>query len=257
LTGSQGEPRAALARVAEDEHPEIALSAGDRVIFSSRTIPGNEKSVGSIVNNLVRRGIEVVTDRDHLVHVSGHPRRGEMAQMYAWTRPETAIPVHGEELHLGEHAKFARAQGVGNVVTARNGSIVRLAPGKAEVVGKVPAGRIYKDGDILVGAGDRGVPERRKLSFAGIVSVAIAIDERGEIQGDPVVAQMGIPEKTRTGEVIADLIDETVASVLDGLPKAKRRDSDAVEQAVERAVRGTLRNLWGKKPACHVLVLEV
>jgi ribonuclease J len=257
LTGSQGEPRAALARVAEDEHPDIALSPGDRVIFSSRTIPGNERAVGNIVNALVRRGIDVVTDRNHLVHVSGHPRRGEMAQMYAWTRPQIAVPVHGEDLHLTEHAKFAAEQGVTNIVKARNGSVVRLAPGKAEVISHVPAGRLYKDGDILLGVNDRAVPERRKLAEAGIVSIAIAIDERGDIQGDPIVAQMGLPEKTRTGAIIADLIDSTVASVIDGLPKAKRRDAEAVEQAVERAVRGTLRNVWGKKPACHVLVVEV
>jgi ribonuclease J len=257
LTGSQGEPRAALARVAEDEHPEIALSPGDRVIFSSRSIPGNEKAVGQIINSLVRRGIEVITDRTDLVHVSGHPRRGELAQMYAWTRPQIAVPVHGEDLHLGEHAKFARAQGVQNVVQAVNGSVVRLAPGKAEIVRRVPAGRLYKDGDILVGSGDRGVPERRKLSFAGIVSVAIAVDARGEIVGDPAIQQMGLPEKTRTGELIADLIDDAVVQVLDSLPRAKRRDPEAMEQSVDRAVRGALRNVSGKKPACHVLVVEI
>lgn len=257
LTGSQGEPRAALARVAEDEHPEIALSPGDRVIFSSRSIPGNEKAVGQIVNSLVRRGIEVISDRTDLVHVSGHPRRGELAQMYAWTRPQIAVPAHGEDLHLREHAKFARAQGVENVVQAVNGSMVRLAPGRAEIVRSVPAGRIYKDGDILVGSGERAVPERRKLSFAGIVSVAIAVDERGEIVGDPAIQQMGLPEKTRAGELIADLIDDAVVRVLDSLPRAKRRDPEALEQAVERTVRGALRNVWGKKPACHVLVVEV
>jgi ribonuclease J len=121
----------------------------------------------------------------------------------------------------------------------------------------VPAGRLYKDGDILVDSGDRGVPERRKLSFAGIVSVALAVDARGEIVGDPAIQQMGLPAKTRSGELIADLIDDTVVQVLDSLPRAKRRDPDAVEQAVDRAVRGALRNVWGKKPACHVLVVEV
>ena len=116
LTGSQGEPRAALARIASDEHPDIALTAGDRVIFSSRAIPGNEKAVGSIINNLIEQGIEVITDRTELVHVSGHPRRGELAKMYEWTKPRIAIPAHGEPLHLAEHAKFARQQGVPEVV---------------------------------------------------------------------------------------------------------------------------------------------
>jgi ribonuclease J len=257
LTGSQGEPRAALARIAAGEHPEIALSKGDRVIFSSRAIPGNEKGVGTIINNLIEKGIEVVTDRTHLVHVSGHPRRDEMKVMYAWTRPRIAIPAHGEPLHLAEHASFARAQGVPEVVQARNGSMVRLAPGKAAIIDDVPAGRLYRDGDIVIPATDRAIPDRRKLAFGGIVSVAIAVEEDGTIAGDPIIDAMGLPERTRRGEVLTDLIAETVGNTLDSLPKARRRDPEALEDAVVRAIRNTVGNVWGKKPACHVLVVEV
>jgi ribonuclease J len=257
LTGSQGEPRAALARIASDEHPEIALSKGDRVIFSSRAIPGNEKAVGSIINNLIDRGVEVITDRNHLVHVSGHPRRDELKQMYAWTKPRIAIPAHGEPLHLAEHASFARAQGVSEVVRARNGSMVRLAPGKAEIIDDVPVGRLYRDGDIVTEGTDRAIPERRKLAFGGIISVAIAIDETGGIAGDPIIDSMGLPEKTRKGEVLTDLIADVVGDTLDGLSRAKRRDPETVENAVVRAIRNTVGNVWGKKPACHVLVVEV
>jgi ribonuclease J len=257
LTGSQGEPRAALARVADDEHPDIALSAGDRVIFSSRAIPGNEKEVGRIVNTLLRRGIEVITDRTELVHVSGHPRRVELAAMYRWTRPRIAVPAHGEDLHLTEHAAFARAQGVPKVVKARNGSVVRLAPGPAEIIDEAPTGRLYRDGDILIGVGDRALPERRKLSFTGIISVAVAINDKGDIAGDPVIEVMGMPAQTRGGDSIPDLIADAVGQVLDGLPKAKRRDPDTVENAVQRAVRSAVNQVWGKKPACHVLVIEV
>jgi ribonuclease J len=256
LTGSQGEPRAALARIAQDEHPDIALSAGDRVIFSSRAIPGNEKGVGSIINSLIEQGIEVITDRTELVHVSGHPRRGELAQMYQWTRPRIAIPAHGEPLHLSEHAKFARAQGVQEVVRAKNGTLVRLAPGPAEIVDNIPAGRLYRDGNIVIGAGERALPERRKLAFAGIVTVAIAIDGRGELVGDPVIDAMGLPDKNRQGRDLTDIIADTVADLLDGLSKAKRRDPEAVENAVHRAVRAAVNQEWGKKPACHVLVIE-
>ncbi|HEY8381669.1 MAG TPA: ribonuclease J [Microvirga sp.] len=257
LTGSQGEPRAALARIASDEHPEIALSKGDRVIFSSRAIPGNEKGVGTIINNLINQGIEVITDRNHLVHVSGHPRRDELKQMYAWTRPRIAIPAHGEPLHLAEHAKFAREQGVSEVVSARNGSMVRLAPGKAEIIDEVPSGRLYRDGDIVIPAGERAIPERRKLAMAGIVSVAIAIDAQGEVAGDPIIDAMGLPEKTRKGDLITGIIADAVADTLDGLSRVKRKDPEAVETAVERAIRNTIGNVWGKKPACHVLVVEV
>jgi ribonuclease J len=257
LTGSQGEPRAALARIAQDEHPDIALSKGDRVIFSSRAIPGNEKAVGQIINSLIEQGVEVITDRTELVHVSGHPRRGELARMYEWTRPRIAIPAHGEALHLEEHARFARAQGVPEVVRAKNGSLVRLAPGPAEIVDTIPAGRLYRDGNIVVSAGERAVPERRKLSFAGIVSVAIAVDEDGKIAGDPVIDAMGLPERNRQGENILDIVADAVGDVLDGLPKAKRRDPESVENAVVRTVRAAVNEAWGKKPACHVLVIEV
>ena len=257
LTGSQGEPRAALARIAQDEHPDIALSSGDRVIFSSRAIPGNEKAVGSIINSLIEQGIEIITDRTELVHVSGHPRRGELAQMYKWTRPRIAIPAHGEALHLAEHEKFARAQGVPEVVRAKNGTLVRLSPGKAEIVDNVPAGRLYRDGNIVIPAGERALPERRKLAFAGIVTVAIAINDRGDIAGDPVVDAMGLPEKNRDGRDMTDIVADAVADLLDGLSKAKRRDPEAVENAVHRAVRAAVNQEWGKKPACHVLVIEV
>lgn len=257
LTGSQGEPRAALARIAANEHPEIALSRGDRVIFSSRAIPGNEKAVGTIINSLIGQGIEVITDRTNLVHVSGHPRKDELKQMYAWTRPRIAIPAHGEPLHLDEHANFARAQGVREVVRAKNGTMVRLAPGPAEVIDEVPVGRLYRDGDIVVDASDRAIAERRKLAFAGVVTVAIAIDDRGEIAGDPIIDAMGLPARSRKGEVLADLIAKTVGDTLDGLSKAKRRDPEAVENAVERAIRSTINQVWGKKPACHILVVEV
>src|SRR3954468_1125304 len=257
ITGSQGEPRAALARIADDEHPEITLSKGDRVIFSSRAIPGNEKAIGRIVNMLVRQGIEILTDRHDLVHVSGHPRRDELAAMYRWTRPRIAVPAHGEDIHLAEHAAFARAQGVPTVIRARNGTVVRLAPGPAEIVDDVPTGRLYKDGDITIGAGDRAIPERRRLAFAGVVSVAIAIDKRGEIAGDPVVDAMGLPSVTRQCESILERIADTVGQTLDGLSRSKRRDPETVENAVERAVRAAVQQAWGKKPTCHVLIVEI
>ena len=166
-TGSQGEPRAALARIAQDEHPEVALSKGDRVIFSSRPIPGNEKAIGRIINGLIDQGVEVITDRTHLVHVSGHPRQAELEDMIGWVKPRTVIPVHGEALHLSEHAALARRLGA-RTLMIRNGDLVRLAPGDPEIVDEVPAGRIYKDGALLIQAEARTVADRKRLSFAGI-----------------------------------------------------------------------------------------
>ena len=183
-TGSQGEPRAALARIAEDQHPDVTFSKGDTVIFSSRTIPGNEKAVGRVINGLVRQGIEVITDRTHLVHVSGHPRRAEMEEMYRWVRPRIAIPVHGEALHLSEHAKLARAVGVPEVVLCGDGDLVRLAP-DAGVIDEVPAARLYKDGAILISAEERTVAERRRLSFAGIADGRDGAVRQGRVAGGP------------------------------------------------------------------------
>ncbi len=257
LTGSQGEPRAALARVSREEHPEIALAAGDRVIFSSRAIPGNERAVGAIINDLIEAGIEVITDRTELVHVSGHPRRDEMAAMYRWTKPQIAVPVHGEALHLAEHATFARKQGVEKVMKARNGTLIRLAPGEPEIVTRVKSGRVYKDGNVLVDANDRAIPERRKLAFTGIVSVAVALDRNGEIKGEPSIDLMGLPSYGRKGEVIIDVVGDAVERTLNGLSRVKRRDSEAVENAVDRAIRSAVNEVWGKKPACHVMVVEV
>ena len=256
-TGSQGEPRAALARMAGDEHPTAELNAGDTVIFSSRTIPGNEKAVGRIVNAFVTAGVEVVTDRTALVHVSGHPRRAEMAKMYAWVRPRIAVPAHGEPLHLTEHAAFAKAQGVPEVLRAFDGDLIRFAPGEVSVIGKVTSGRRLKDGAVLLPADQESVSQRRRLAFAGVVSVALALTPRGEMAGDPDVMIAGLPDRTREGAAIDALIDEAIFEAFEGLPPGKRRDPDVVSSAIERAVRNSVNAVWGKKPQVHVLVAEV
>lgn len=255
-TGSQGESRAAMARVAEKEHPIIKLAAGDTVIFSSRAIPGNTREVNRVVNKLCDQGVEVITDHDHLVHCSGHPRRGEVAQFYDWVRPRAAVPAHGEAHHLTVHAAFARARGVEHVVGARNGDIVRLAPGAPTVIGKAPAGQLYKDGELLISENDGSVRERVKLGFAGIVSVALAVDKRGDLVGDPDVLMSGLPKKGRDGEDMGEAIDDAIFRTFDNLPRQKRRDLDATATAIERAVRGSVNAVWGKKPQVHVLIIE-
>ncbi len=256
-TGSQGEPRAALARIAEDEHPSASLASGDVVVFSSRTIPGNEKAVGKIINGLVKQGVDVVTDRTQLVHVSGHPRRAEVAQMYAWLKPKIAVPAHGEPLHLSEHIAFAKAQGVRQVVRAFDGDVVRLADGDAKVVGRVDHGRLYKDGDILLPRDDDCVGQRRKLSFAGVVSIAIALTAKGEMAGDPDVLIAGLPKTTRQGAGLDEIVDAAIFETFENLPRGKRRDADFVSGAIERAVRNAVNAAWGKKPVAHVLIVEI
>ncbi len=255
-TGSQGEPRAALARIAEDQHPDVTFSRGDRVIYSARTIPGNEKAVGRVINGLIDQGIEVITDRTHLVHVSGHPRRAELEDLIGWVKPKILVPVHGEALHLSEHAALARKCGVKQVMQVRNGDLLRLAP-DARVIDEVPAGRLYKDGALIVEADARTVADRRRLSFAGAVSVALAITDKGVLAADPELDLIGIPERDRDGRLLYDAVHDAVLETIESLPRKRRGDPDAVAEAVRRAVRAAIAQRWGKKPMCHVHVLAV
>jgi ribonuclease J len=256
-TGSQGEKRAAISRMSENDHPVVKLSPGDNVIFSSRTIPGNEREVGRIINNLIGQGVGVITDRTALVHASGHPRRGEVAKFYEWIRPQIAIPAHGEELHLSEHARFAEGCGVPQVLKAHNGDIVRLAPGEAGIVDEVPAGRLCRDGNILLPLNDESLRTRQKLAFSGIVTVALAVDGKGDMMGVPDVVLAGMPAKTMTGKPLDEIVDETLFQTFDGLPRPKRRDANIVSTAIEKAVRSAVADAWGKRPLVHVLVVEV
>jgi ribonuclease J len=256
-TGSQGEPRAALARIAEDEHPDVALSRGDRVIFSARPIPGNEKAIARIINGLIEQGVEVITDRTHLVHVSGHPRRDELRDMIGWVRPRILIPAHGEALHLAEHAELARRAGVPQVLVCRNGDLVRLAPGAAEIIDALPSGRLYKDGALVIDAEARTIAARRRLSFSGIVSVALAMNDKGALLADPEVELIGLPEVDAGGAIMAEVALRAVEEAFEALPKPRRRDPDEVAESLRRAVRGAIAERWNKKPVCHVHVLVV
>ena len=255
-TGSQGEPRAALARMSQDDYGDVRLAPGDRVIFSSRTIPGNEREVGKIINGLVAQGVEVITDRTHMVHVSGHPRRAEVAKFYGWVRPRIAVPAHGEPLHLAEHASFARSLGVPKVVKARNGDMVVLAPGEPSIVDQVPHGQLAKDGHVVIPANDASIAARTKLAFAGVISIAVCFTARGEVSGDPDVLMSGLPSHTRDGKPMDVAVDEAIFNTLDNLGRGKRRDPEAAANAIERSVRGAVGAAWGKKPLVHVLIVE-
>jgi len=256
-TGSQGESRAALARIAKDEHPDVAFSSGDRVIFSARAIPGNEKAVMRVINGLVGQGVEVITDRTHLVHASGHPRTDELTELLGWVRPATVIPVHGEPLHMAEHASVARRAGVGNVVMCRDGELIRLAPGAPKKIDELPAGRYYKDGALLVSAEERTVADRRRLGFAGVASIAVALSERGDLVGDPEVKLTGIPLTDAQGRSTSELVFDAAMQAFASLSRAQRRNPEFVSEAMRRAMRESLNAAWNKKPTCHVHVVEI
>jgi Predicted hydrolase of the metallo-beta-lactamase superfamily len=259
LTGSQGEPRAALAKIARDEMRNVALTAGDTVVFSSRTIPGNEKDILEIKNALIDRGVKVISDgeSDVIVHVSGHPRRSELVQMYEWVRPEILVPVHGEAAHLDAQAGLALAHGIRQVPRVRNGSILRLAPGPAEVIGEAPHGRIYKDGSIVGDYDEVGIGERRKLSFVGHVAVNVVLDSRFEIERDPEVKAVGLPETDGEEDQMEDVLYDAVLGAVESIPRARRKDLDGVREAIRRAVRAAANEVWGKKPVVTVFVTRI
>lgn len=254
LTGSQGEDRAALARIAGDEHPRVALSPGDQVIFSSRTIPGNEKAVNQVVNGLTLQGIEVITDHEALVHTSGHPRRDELTEMYAILKPRIVVPVHGEPMHLAAQAALAREAGIEEVVITENGKMLRLAPGPAKVVDEVLTDVLLLDGRLLRTPDDSKVRERRALAYAGFVSAMISLDDRLELDADPEIVLIGIPTKDDGGELFRDALVDAVEGAVEGIPRHRRRDRDVVAQAARRAIRSLMAQRWGKKPLCHVFV---
>ncbi len=249
-TGGQGEPRAALGRIADGSHP-LALDEGDSVIFSSRQIPGNEVAIGRIQNILAAKGVAMITERQAHVHVSGHPGRPELAQMYKWIRPKLLVPVHGEARHLMEHARFGRAEGVPDTLTQMNGDIVRLTPGAAKKVGKAPVGRLVLDGDVILPADGSTINERRKIAINGQISVAIAIGRNGTLMGSPQVRIQGIPVE----EDRAAFIEDTVAAVAAAV-KGGKRQVDRVREDVRLAVRKIATRWTGKKPIVDVLLIQ-
>jgi len=255
-TGSQGEARSALSKLARDEMKNVALSAGDLVVYSSRAIPGNEKAILSVKNALIDQGVKIVEDGEALVHVSGHPRRGEVRQMYEWTRPKIAVPVHGEAAHLTAHASLAAMAGVREVASIRNGDMLRLAPGPAEVVDKVAFGRVYKDGKLVGTDEAMAVGERRKLSVVGHVAVNVVFDDRADLAGEPDLVAIGVPERDGEGRIVEDLLVDAATNAVRTLPRQRRKDLDLVAEAVRRAVRAAAEDAWGKKPIVTVFVTQ-
>ena len=247
-TGSQGEPRAALARIAAGNHPNVHLAQGDTVIFSSRVIPGNELAIGEMQNSLAARGINLLTAEDHFVHVSGHPCRDELAQMYRWIRPKLALPVHGEMRHQVAHAKLAKELQVPQAIVPENGQMFRLAPGRPELIDEVPAGRMHMDGRILVAEGEGLSKDRRAMAYAGLLVVTLVVDHKGRVAADPQVLGEGMP----------DAVEDAVLKAVEGtIARNKGSDPDNLAENIRRAARRAAHDAWGKKPITRVLVSEV
>ncbi|WP_298912283.1 ribonuclease J [uncultured Algimonas sp.] len=253
-TGSQGEPRAALSRIAEGSHRSVKFKRGDLVVFSSKIIPGNERGIFALQNALADDGVEIVTEKDRPIHVSGHPNRDELKRMYEWVRPRIAIPVHGERRHLLEHARFAKTVGADKSMPGRNGEMIRIAPKGPKVVDIVPSGRLFEDGGQIVSASDDGLRLRRKMAFAGHVGVSLVVNEKGRLVSGPEARIAGFPEG-RDGEIMDELIDAVADAAEDAfreLPMRGRKDEDTIEDKVRGRVRRILRDMTGKRSIVEV-----
>ncbi len=256
-TGSQGEPNAALARIARGDHPSVKLSKDDTVIFSSRVIPGNERSIGEIQNQLAERGIRLVTPRQADIHVSGHPCRDELRRMYMWARPRIAVPVHGERRHIMEHARFAKSLQVPEAITPNNGDVVRLAPGKPEVVDQAPVGRLYLDGDVLTPEGAGGLWERRKIAWNGHLGVSLVISGN-KIEDGPVITARGFSETDgRPADESLETIDEAAEEAANALKRGQLADDETIEKALSKAVRRAAEDTFGKRPLVDVTIHRI
>ena len=250
-TGGQGEPRAALARVAEGTHP-IKLDEGDTVIFSSKQIPGNEVAIGRIQNQLAAKGVEMVTEKQAHVHVSGHPGRPELKSMYEWMRPKALIPVHGEMRHLKEQARFGLSNGIPRALVQTDGDIVRLAPNGPEKIGNAPVGRLVLDGDVILPSNGSTINERRRIAVNGQLSVGIAVDRNGRAGGTPDVRVQGVPVEEERDAFLDDAI-AAAAEAMRGAP----RDREKLREQVRLAVRRVATRWTGKKPVIDVVVVQV
>ena len=249
-TGGQGEPRAALGRIAFENH-DLKLGEGDTVIFSSKIIPGNEAAIGRIMNALSNLGVQTITDRQAHIHVSGHPGRPELATMYEWIRPEILIPVHGEPRHLAEHARFARSSGVPQSLVQQDGDLIRLAPGQPEKVDEVRVGRLVLDGDVILPADGSTMSERRRISASGVITVALPVTQSGELAGTPLVRPFGVPVEEDREDFIADAADAAQHAFNPGT------DEDKLREAVRLAVRRCATVWTGKKPLVDVMLVRV
>ena len=254
-TGSQGEPRSALARIAEDDHPQIVLEEGDTVIFSSRIIPGNERAIGRLQNRLAGLGVELVTEHDHFVHVSGHPAQDELTRMYQLVRPKIAVPVHGETRHLLAQARLAEHCQVPQAIVTKNGEMVKLAPGPAGIIGEMPTGRLVVDGTRLVPAGAEALLSRRRMTFNGAALATIVVDAEGRLRAPPQVTVQGLGETEDA--TLTDELRQRVIGALEELDPRARRDDAALREAVRLAVRRSLRAWHGKKPVTDVHLVRI
>ena len=258
-TGSQGEPRAALSRIAAGQHRNVKFGEDDVVIFSSKIIPGNDKNIFALQNALADDGVHIVTEKDRPIHVSGHPCRDELTRMYDWVQPEIAIPVHGERRHLLEHARLAKSLGIKKAYPPKNGEMIRIAPNGPEVVDITPSGRLHQDGTAIVSSLDEGLRLRRKMAYAGHVSVSLVVDQKGRIISGPEPRISGFPEG-KNGEileVLLDIVEDAAMEGYDDLSQRALKDEELIEEKLTSKIKRRVRERTDKRTIVEVIAHKV
>ncbi len=248
-TGGQGETRAALARIAGDMHP-VKLEEGDTLIFSSKQIPGNEIAIGRIQNQLARKGVIMITEKQGHVHVSGHPGRPELSKMYEWIRPQILVPVHGERRHMAEQARFGLSEGIPQAIVQSNGDVVRLAPKGPAIIGHERTGRLVLDGDVILPADGATMNERRRIAQFGVISVAVALTLGGQLFGEPQIRTQGVPVEDDRDDFIAEASEAAAKAAGSG-----EKDEDKLREGIRLAVRRVATEWTNKKPVVDVMII--
>ena len=254
-TGSQGEPMAALMRIASYTHPDVFIEKDDTVIFSSKIIPGNEKKLFKLQNQLVKDGIEVISEESEFVHVSGHPNRDDLREMYDWVKPNCVIPVHGEHRHMIEHMKFAHEMKVPHPVQVQNGDIVKLFPGKPHVFDKAPSGRLYLDGNMSVEEDSQSIKDRKNLSANGYMEVTILISQKGNIHKRPVLTFRGIPVYD-VDEFIYGL-EEAIEGTIRTFSLGNKKQEYNLIDALKITCKKYTKEMTGKKPFTNINLVKI
>tara|TARA_Y100001970_G_scaffold67185_1_gene85659 strand:- start:13968 stop:15629 length:1662 start_codon:yes stop_codon:yes gene_type:complete len=255
-TGSQGEPMGAMKRIIKGIHPDVYIEKGDAVIFSSKIIPGNEKKLYSLHNDIVRQDVELITEETDFVHVSGHPNRDDLKDMYNWVKPESIIPVHGEHRHMNEHIKFAKEMQVPYALRIEDGDIVRIFPGEnPEIIDKAPSGRMYLDGNIAVGENSQSIKERKNISLNGYLEITLILNNRGKLS-KPVISYRGIPENSFDEKVIFEMEDKIFNTCRTFSMKNKNQEKNLIE-TVKQTCRKIIKDRTGKKPFTNINIARL
>jgi len=255
-TGSQGEPMGAMNRIINGVHPEVFLEEGDCVIFSSKIIPGNEKKLYQLQNTIVRNNIEIISEENAFVHVSGHPNRDDLKDMYKWVKPKCVIPVHGEHRHMVEHVAFAKEMQIPKTLQIENGDIIRILPGNSpQIIDKAPSGRVYLDGNLGVESDSKSIKERRNISINGYLEITLIVSNNGKIK-KPIISFKGIPESNESENFIFDMEDEILNICKTFSLESKKQEKNLIE-TIKQNCRRIIKDKTGKKPFTNINIARI